>query len=414
MRTAGIIAEYNPFHAGHQKQLDYVRHTCGADYIVIVMSGDFVQRGGPALYSKHQRAEAALRCGADLVLELPVSASSASAEFFARCGVEILDRIGVTDILCFGSEEGSLPLFQASAEVLLKEPDEYRNALKNGLKSGMSFPLARAYALEAYLLQTNSQISSADYHRFLSEPNNILGIEYCRSILALKSRIQPVTLKREGSGYHQQHLPEDAAPSASAVRKWLKEHPLSEAEQALKNHLPKPSLELLLEAARNDRLVFEEDLDTLLACSLFTETRDSLCQYPDVSRELAARIIRFRSQYAGFAPFTDLLKTKELTRTRIQRALLHILLRIRSIPSSPEYARVLGFRKDAAPLLSAIKKEGTIPLLTKAADAPRILSGSALQSFEETVSASNIYESILACRQHTPLLHEYQKPVRII
>lgn len=415
MKTAGIIAEYNPFHNGHQRQLSFVREQLGADYIIAVMSGDFVQRGTPALLPKHIRAEAALRCGVDLVLELPVSASSASAELFARCGVDILDGIGVTDVLCFGSEEGEIPLFLKTAEILQAEPETYRKLLKDGLKSGLSFPLARSMALSAYMYQ-EEMISDHDaYDQFLTEPNNILGIEYCKALLHRKSRIRPVTLKRMGAGYHEQALTKETAPSASGIRSRLKDNRAGHfTETALNGFLPEASLKLLISSQQNNSLVFEKDLDLLLAYCLFSETQESLCQYLDVSSELASRIIRMRNQYSGFLQFAALLKTKELTQTRIQRALLHILLHIRSVPDVPGYARVLGFRKSAAPLLSAIKREGNIPLITKAADASRILSGQALRAFDETVFASNIYGTLLSAKNKKPFVHEYQKPVVII
>ena len=149
MKTAGIIAEYNPFHTGHEYQINYIKEKLRTDYIVIAMSGDFVQRGTPALFSKYVRAEMALRSGADLVLELPVSISSASAELFARGGVQLLDGLGVTDILCFGSECGDTDALMELAKILAEEPEAFQDALRRNLKDGMTFPKARSMALSA-------------------------------------------------------------------------------------------------------------------------------------------------------------------------------------------------------------------------------------------------------------------------
>lgn len=411
MKTVGIIAEYNPFHQGHQRQISFIRQNTGADYIIAVMSGDFVQRGTPALFSKHLRAEAALRCGVDLVLELPVSVSCASAELFAKGGVEILDGIGVTDMLCFGSEEGGLPLFLKTAKILADEPEEYQELLRNSLKTGLSFPSARCRALAEYTCRTEPGPDPDAYQQFLAKPNNILGIEYCKAILRQNSRIQPLTMKREGAGYHDQALSSDRAPSASGIRSYLKSCPDCACLTGL---LPQASLELLDQVIREGRLAFEEDLDMLLFYRLLSEDTESLCQYWDVSRELASRIIRMRNQYQGFLPFSGLLKTRELTQARIQRSLLHILLNLKDRPAPAGYARVLGFRKGAAPLLSLIKKEGRIPLLTKAADAPKILEKDSLNSFQETVFASNLYEGILSHKTGKDFLHEARKPVVII
>ena len=177
MKTAGIIAEYNPFHTGHEYQINYIKEKLRTDYIVIAMSGDFVQRGTPALFSKYVRAEMALRSGADLVLELPVSISSASAELFARGGVQLLDGLGVTDILCFGSECGDTDALMELAKILAEEPEAFQDALRRNLKDGMTFPKARSMALSAVFPEAEK------YQQLLSSPNNILGIEYCKAIL---------------------------------------------------------------------------------------------------------------------------------------------------------------------------------------------------------------------------------------
>ena len=150
MKTAGIIAEYNPFHKGHEYQIRYTKEKLKADYVIVAMSGDYVQRGTPALISKHTRAEMALRCGADLVLEMPVSISTASAEAFAMGGVSLLDSLGIVDILCFGSESGEISALKELAEILVEEPEEYKKLLKSFLSEGLTFPAARSQALTEY------------------------------------------------------------------------------------------------------------------------------------------------------------------------------------------------------------------------------------------------------------------------
>lgn len=414
MKTVGIITEYNPFHQGHRYQIDYIRQALEADYVVIAMSGDFVQRGTPALFPKHLRAEMALSCGADLVLELPVSISSSSAEYFARGGVSLLDGIGVTDFLCFGSEEGQISLFLEIAEILNQEPDNYRFALQEALKTGCSFPAARNKALLAYFQNTPNNLSSEKLTEFLSSPNNILGIEYCKALLRQNSRIQPVTLKRKGAAYHETKLDADCAPSASGIREYLKKEPQSCMEnfmETLQHQIPEPALRLFAEAVSGKNYLLESDFDSLLHYCLLSETFESLCQYLDVSAELACRILKLRNQYRGFTQFTELLKTKELTYTRIQRALLHIILRITKTPDPIPYARILGFRKSASPLLKAIKKEGRIPLLSKLANAEQILDEEALSLLEETTFASNVYESLIRQKNGRNFIHEYEKTI---
>ena len=195
MKVVGIIAEYNPFHRGHEYQIRYVRETLGADYVIVAMSGDFVQRGAPALMEKYLRAEMALLGGADLVLELPIQVSTASAESFAAGGVSLLDGLGCVDELCFGSECGDTEILMETARILVAEPPVYRDFLQKNLRDGMSFPLARSRALTSYVAKSAiSDVSSGDGHfifpeqmdSILSSPNNILGIEYCKeSLLSL-------------------------------------------------------------------------------------------------------------------------------------------------------------------------------------------------------------------------------------
>ena len=210
MKVVGIIAEYNPFHRGHEYQIRYVRETLGADYVIVAMSGDFVQRGAPALMEKYLRAEMALLGGADLVLELPIQVSTASAEGFAAGGVSLLDGLGCVDELCFGSECGDTEILMETARILVAEPPVYRDFLQKNLRDGMSFPLARSRALTSYVAKSAiSDVSSGDGHfifpeqmdSILSSPNNILGIEYCKAHAA-PEQLHP-------------------SPCASPKRKWV-------------------------------------------------------------------------------------------------------------------------------------------------------------------------------------------------
>nr|WP_295277114.1 nucleotidyltransferase family protein [uncultured Blautia sp.] len=407
MKTAGIIAEYNPFHTGHEYQIRYVREKLGADFVVIAMSGDFVQRGTPALFSKYVRAEMALKSGADLILELPVSSSTASAELFARGGVQLLDRIGVTDILCFGSECGDTDILMELAKILINEPAEFQNALRLHLKEGMTFPRARSLALAEISPDSNK------YQQILSSPNNILGIEYCKSILRENSSILPAAIKREGSDYHENTLSKNIFPSASAIRNAV----IAGSDPCTLEHFsPKACRELFLQTVSDHNFLLESDLDPIFRYCLLQETEELLCSYLDMSHALARRILSCRNQYETFSQFASLLKTKEITHTRIQRALLHMLLHIHNVPEQIPYARVLGFRKSSASLLREIKKRGCIPLLTKLSDASKILEGDpyALNILEETTFSSNLYENILAQKKNAACIHEYQKQIIIL
>ena len=191
MTVTGIIAEYNPFHNGHAYQIKKAREMTKADYIVIVMSGDYVQRGTPAIIEKHLRAKMALNSGADLVLELPVRYATSSARDFARGAVAILQDLGVVDYLCFGSEHGHIDPFLEIANILNREPDCYKTVLRNELKKGSSYPAAHQKALLTAFRTLDSERSTDLSTEFLSAPNNILGVEYVRALKQLGSSIVP-------------------------------------------------------------------------------------------------------------------------------------------------------------------------------------------------------------------------------
>ena len=190
MKVNGIIAEYNPFHNGHLYQLETSRKRTGADYTVVVMSGNFTQRGEAAILSKYVRTEMALRCGADLVLELPALFAAGSAEFFATGAAALLDRLGVVDYLCFGSECGNAKKLTELAKILAEEPEDFKRLLQGKLAQGMNFPAARASALQ------EAFPSAEDIDVILKAPNNILGLEYAKALLCRGSAIKLCTITR--------------------------------------------------------------------------------------------------------------------------------------------------------------------------------------------------------------------------
>lgn len=428
MKIAGIIAEYNPFHTGHAYHIQKTRKITDADFVITVISGDFVQRGGPAFLSKHQRTRMALLGGADLVFELPATHSCESAEFFARSGVELLHGLGCVDVLSFGSECGDIRPFQVLGTYLADEPDVFRTLLQEKLKSGLSFPAARRNALSELL---SGEKSIPDLTAFLSSPNNILGIEYCKALHRLNSPIQPVTLLREGNGYHEKSLGREF-PSASAVRNFCLS--LTAAENPPKQDPVASKLSHAADTPAIDQLsgcfppevfsylqsehllrytVTEQDFSLLLRWLVMSSDAENLSSYLDLSPDLANRMIHAAEKYENFSQFISLIKTKELTYSRICRALFHALLDIRSVPSLP-YARLLGFRKSAAPVLTRIKEMGTLPLITKLADAPSILDEKGISLLNHNTRISNLYETILCEKTHKTFVHEYSKPLVIL
>ncbi len=431
MKTAGIIAEYNPFHKGHEYQIRYTKEKLKADYVIVAMSGDYVQRGTPALISKHVRAEMALRCGADLVLEIPVSISTASAEAFAMGGVSLLDSLGVVDMLCFGSESGEISALRELAEILVEEPEEYKKLLKSFLSEGLTFPAARSQALTEYFKNPRN-FNGDDFDGVLTPllnevtPNNILGIEYCKALLRLNSQIRPVTIRREGMGYHETTVPDgnstvaspdlqsptDFFASATAIRNLILRD--SPDPDALASQIPGQAFPVFQKAVNSGEFLTENSLDSILSYCLMKENVKSLSSYMDVSEDLARRIINQQNLLLSFSQSVSVLKTRELTQTRIQRALLHIILNIHTAPTQIPFARVLGFRRESSELLSQIKKHSRIPLITKLADAQKLLDSEGNQILSETVFSSNLYEKLLCLKTGRKFCHQSQKQLIII
>ena len=393
MKTVGLITEYNPFHNGHQFHIEQAKALTGADAVVVVMSGDFVQRGEPAIMPKHLRAEAALKCGADLVIELPLCYATGSAEQFAFGAISTFEKLGVIDSICFGSECGNLQILFDIAHILSNESDEYKTTLQKHLRSGNSFPLAREKAI-------NELFPDKNYGQILSEPNNILGIEYIKALLKLNSNIRPVTIQRSGAHYHDSEL-NQLFSSATAIRRSLNASSLED----LQSVVPAAMYDIMKKEYNKSFPVYPNDGSLLLKYRLLNETKESLCGYADVSEELANRIFNHRNEFASFEQFCELLKTKELTYARISRALLHILLKCKNTDLHDIcYARVLGFRTDATGIMSEIKLKSSIPLVTK-------LTAFKHPMLELEVYASHIYHSILTDKYGTSFKNEYERPL---
>ena len=407
MKIAGIIAEYNPFHSGHAYQLSQIRQTLGADYMIAVMSGDFVQRGEPAIFPKHLRAKAALECGVDLVLELPPVFASASAEQFARGGVSLLNQLGVVDWLCFGCENAREKSLQALALLLAKEPAHFQEQLRSQLRMGVSFPKARELAAIAYWQENASSqysdsISAEEIRSLLSKPNNILGIEYMKAIIRSQSAIRPVPLPRRGSGYLEDNLKgkaereifqeeDSASASALALRKVLFQGTSPHAVLTQwEPYLPHKAFMVFQEAILQNAWLSQQSLDLLLRYRLLYETPESLAGYQDMTPALADRILAMRNSCLGFESFAEKIKTKDITLSRVKRCLLHILLGFPNKEFQIGYARVLGLRRESSRLLRQIQLHSSIPLVVKPS------SSSECRNDRETVFASNLYQTLLS------------------
>ena len=410
MKTVGLITEYNPFHNGHAYHIEKAKMVTGADRVIVVMSGDFVQRGAPAVMPKHLRAESALLSGASLIIELPVCFATGSAEYFAQGSISLLNQLGCIDSICFGSECGDLHLLKEIAQILADEPIEYQAALKQALKEGASFPAARQEALNIY---------SDKYSEILASPNNILGIEYLKALAKIHSKMEPFTIKRIGAGYHDMDI-DGQFSSATAIRSDI--YQLADVNSSseslplthIQTQVPSSCHELMKKNYQTRYPVKADDFSLLLKAKLLSETAGSLSHYLDMSPELANRILRLRNDYLSFEQFCDLLKTKELTRSRISRSFIHVLLGITNdwltaMKAPAPYARILGFRRDHADLLGILKRTSDIPLITSPARA--VLADTAYQMLELDIYASDLYESVITDLYGTPFHNELTKQI---
>ncbi len=454
VNIAAIIAEYNPFHNGHAYQIRQTRSDCGAEYVLVVMSPDFVQRGEPAMVDKYIRTRMALLSGADLVLELPVSYACASAEYFAAGAVSLLDQLGCVDVLSFGCETPDAKLFKRIASCFNEESELYRATLLRLQKQGLTYPRSREMALRTVLKETeekeesgndpvegkesadkqDSDNSWVELSAFLSSPNNILGLEYTRALLKRHSSIRIYPMKRIGEDYHSGDLTGKYASAEGIRRACLSESfqrqtglTLGAADSAsqedclksLSGCLPAEVFSLLQREVLENRLLSMEDFSALLHYRLLTESDYS--RYLDVTGDLSDRIIKMLPQYRNPAQFAALLKTRQWTLSRIRRALLHILLGVTDEETKRNlreggtfYARILGFRKESEPLLHKIRQSSSIPLLARPAGAKNLLSLQGQQMLSQDFLASSIYQIPLTARKGSPVVSELTRSPVIV
>lgn len=408
MHITGIIAEYNPLHKGHKFHIEKTKSITGADYLVTVLSGDFVQRGLPALMDKHTRTRMALEAGSDLVIELPAYYALSSGEGFAFGGISILDQLGCVDTVSFGTEAGDLSSLTTIAKLLSNESIAYKEVYQSALKNGMTHPAARLVALkEVYPKIDVSILDGAS--------NNMLALEYCKALYRLNSSIAPVTIKREGQAYLAKNGVESNATNLVATN-----FENFTSATAIRNALEK-------DPDSRQKFVFLDDFSSILHYKLLALDLNSLLTYREINETFANKILKNRNNFLSFTQFANLLWTKETTYAKVCRTLMYILLDFKKddwdVHTPVPYARVLGFRKDAAPLLAEIKKTSSIPLLTKLADADKILSKETLHLLDLDIKAAHVYDSVSFQKsaQHKtdgsdlkPSVHELQKQIVIL
>lgn len=426
MKTAAVISELNPLHSGHAGLFRAAREM-GADSVMTLMSGDFVQRGVPSITDRHTRTHMALLAGADLVLSYPVRYATGPAERFAEYAVRILNGLGCVDWLVFGSESGDVHGLMECAEVLVQEPPEFRERLHAALRAGRSYPSAASEALP-------------EYAGLLRDPNNILGVEYCKALIRTGSTIRPVTVKRLGS-MHNDRSVRDSGASAGAIRRLLLEasppgmdrskgisyenaHPgmdrsgeisqescytgsaqhvneltgpdmsAEDLRTVLKKVIPAEACEVFLQSVKKHGLVRADLFSKLLLEKLWaTDDPAELTQFLDVTDDLSRTLLLRRRDFTGWDEFMRLCASRSLTVSHVSRACLHIALSLgRSAQSEGALlTQLLGYRREADRLVSAVSG-GTVPVVARSASPPDGLSRGQSALLKEEIRLSNLYE----------------------
>ena len=389
MKVCGIIAEYNPFHNGHAYHIERTKEQTNCDAIVAVMSGNFVQRGAPALFDKWTRTEMALKNGIDLVVELPVYYATSSAEYFAQGSIGLLDSLGIVNDLSFGAKTKDLDALKRIANILYLEPNDYKSMLQSELKKGYSYPVARGNALKSF---TKKEFDSKYISEILMDSNNILGIEYLKALMYNNSIISPNVVLRKGEDYNSVNIV-DGVCSATAIRQMLNDDKVQELQEVMpENSFDILSSQLISGKAPMNISNFEKEIFYVLRKNL---TQD-LFELADVSEGLENVLKKASNETTEIEKMIEMLKSKRYTRTRIQRILIHALLditkdEVNNYKYNPQYIRVLGFTKNGEKLLSQIYNKSNLPIVTSVSKFLKSANETGRRMIEKDILATNIY-----------------------
>ena len=374
MRVCATVAEYNPLHSGHLKHIEYMKNTLKAEKLIVIMSGNFTQRGEPAVLNKFTRARQAVIAGADIVIELPTVFAVSNAEIFAKGAMNIIDALGVAEGLCFGVESGNKEDYISLASAMNNESKEFKKQLKANLEKGIS--LAKAKFETVKTLYGGSLDES-----LIASPNNILGLEYTKALLKNKSNIDIFPMFREGD--HNDTVLKKGITSAASIRQFIKAARLKKLKKNLPAYVYK------------DLKDYPYAFDKIIMSALLTASAENMRGIPDCTEGLENRIKALSKDNRTVDDLVERATTKRYTSTRIRRILTANLLRItknftEDCLSSPLYAKVLAADADSKDLLSEICQKSSIPVLTRKSDAAE-LKKTAAKCFELDTLANDLY-----------------------
>lgn len=387
-RVLGIVAEYNPFHNGHLYHIKESIEQCGANYVVCVISGNFVQRGNTSIIDKWTKTKMALCNGADLVIELPTVYSTSSAENFAEGAIKILDSLGIVDTISFGMEAKDIATLNNIANVLYQEPKEYVTMLNHELSKGISFPKARENALMMYLNDIKR------YANVLTGANNILAIEYLKTLKKLKSQLMPIGVKRQKVLYHDEMIVDDFA-SATAIRKMIATRQFDDIRKVI----PRTSYILLAQELKKGHYVLDlSNFQKEILYILRKMTVQEIKELPDVTEGLENAIKNAADSCNNIIDLVNMIKSKRYTQTRIQRILVYALLGINkkmmeASKKTVPYTRILGYTEKGKRLISEIMQRN--PKLNLVTSVKKFLDENKSKNLKDMLQtdiyATNVY-----------------------
>ncbi|MFD1705778.1 nucleotidyltransferase [Siminovitchia sediminis] len=367
MKSVGVIAEYNPFHNGHLYHLNQSKAMTGSDIVIVAMSGNFLQRGEPAIVSKWTRAKMALNAGADVVVEIPYPFAVQKAEIFASGSVAILDALHCQSI-CFGSESGTIHSFYKTVDFLEKNQDTYNQYIRHFIKQGVSYPKALALAFGAL----GKKEDTVD----LTRPNNILGYHYIHAANRLNSDIHFYTVKRHTAEHDDDHIHDDQIASATSIRKLIRENGHLES---IRPYIPETTY-AEMEAYYQSYLHWHEweDYWPYLQYRLLTMNEDEMNNMYDIEVGLPYRLQKAAEKSSSFRSFMERVKTKRYTWTRLQRICVHILTNttkkdMETAGNKPQYIRLLGISAGGRAYLNKVKKDVSLPIVSTVSSFPEDL-----------------------------------------
>lgn len=423
MNTTALITEYNPFHNGHQYHLNKSLKITQADQLIVIMSGNFTQRGDAALIDKWARTEQALSCGADLVLELPFIYNIRSAEYFAYYSILSLEKSNIVDSIVFGSEAGNIELISAIAEALVNEKPDFQNQLQNYLKTGLDFPTSRRKALiDSYQSHKNlKKFSRNKIKKALKAPNNILGIEYLKALFKLNSKIKAQTINRIGTDYHSQKTKNNYA-SASLIRSFFNSKSKNEALAAAQNLMPKKAWKILRREIEKGRFVdssFQNEILTKTVDQLRRYNSDELKKYKGLKNGLENRFIEKAESKFKANTFLESLKSKNLTESSIKRKILQIYFGLKAEKinkvenNAPHYLRVLGIKNGKESLLSKLQNQSNLELIINPAEKINQINLETDKALELSLSfdilATNLYSLLYQNPEHSKANRDFHQ-----